>query len=215
MRVVRTHPLVAHQVPPGSLLPRAVLGQAQPSTRTRLAYLDNLKTLMIGGIIASHALMGYATFARAGATVRDRHDRRYIRDRDRRRDDGPTRPRSGRVLRRMGAGGPGVGDGRGRAGCDRVSLGAGLRAAPPERNRAVAPRLGAKLLPGLHAAGAGLGRPGARAAADRPDGRRQGAHRGDPRHHRIVRPLLVACRAHLAWPDGLTNEHERSRTGRP
>jgi fucose 4-O-acetylase-like acetyltransferase len=62
MRVVRTHPLVAHEVPPGSLLPRAVLGQAQPSTRTRLAYLDNLKTLMIGGIIASHALMGYATF---------------------------------------------------------------------------------------------------------------------------------------------------------
>jgi hypothetical protein len=38
------------------------LGEAQPSTRTRLAYLDNLKTLIIAGIIASHALMGYATF---------------------------------------------------------------------------------------------------------------------------------------------------------
>jgi hypothetical protein len=32
------------------------------STLTRLAYLDNLKTLLIAGIIASHALMGYATF---------------------------------------------------------------------------------------------------------------------------------------------------------
>jgi fucose 4-O-acetylase-like acetyltransferase len=31
-------------------------------TDTRLAYLDNLKTLLIAGIIASHALMGYATF---------------------------------------------------------------------------------------------------------------------------------------------------------
>lgn len=28
----------------------------------RLAYLDNLKTLLIAGIIASHAVMGYATF---------------------------------------------------------------------------------------------------------------------------------------------------------
>jgi hypothetical protein len=32
------------------------------SAGTRLAYLDNLKTLLIAGIIASHALMGYATF---------------------------------------------------------------------------------------------------------------------------------------------------------
>jgi hypothetical protein len=32
------------------------------STGTRLAYLDNLKTVLIAGIIASHALMGYATF---------------------------------------------------------------------------------------------------------------------------------------------------------
>ena len=62
MRVARTHPLVRHEVPPGSDPPRASLGQPQPSTRTRLAYLDNLKTLMIAGIIASHAVMGYATF---------------------------------------------------------------------------------------------------------------------------------------------------------
>jgi len=34
-----------------------------PSTRgARLAYLDNLKTLLIAGIIASHAMMGYANF---------------------------------------------------------------------------------------------------------------------------------------------------------
>lgn len=62
MRVARTHPLVRREVPPGSDPSRAILGEAQPSTRTRLAYLDNLRTLMIAGIIASHALMGYATF---------------------------------------------------------------------------------------------------------------------------------------------------------
>jgi fucose 4-O-acetylase-like acetyltransferase len=33
-----------------------------PASAARLAYLDNLKTLLIAGIIASHALMGYATF---------------------------------------------------------------------------------------------------------------------------------------------------------
>ncbi len=33
-----------------------------PAGGARLAYLDNLKTLLIAGIIASHALMGYATF---------------------------------------------------------------------------------------------------------------------------------------------------------
>lgn len=35
----------------------------RPAARaSRLAYLDNLKTLLIGGIIAAHALMGYAGF---------------------------------------------------------------------------------------------------------------------------------------------------------
>ncbi len=35
------------------------VGQAP---RTRFAYLDNLKALMIAGIIAAHAVMGYSTF---------------------------------------------------------------------------------------------------------------------------------------------------------
>jgi hypothetical protein len=34
----------------------------RPPAGERLAYLDNLKTLLIAGIIASHAVMGYATF---------------------------------------------------------------------------------------------------------------------------------------------------------
>ena len=34
----------------------------RPAGGARLAHLDNLKTLLIAGIIASHALMGYATF---------------------------------------------------------------------------------------------------------------------------------------------------------
>jgi hypothetical protein len=33
-----------------------------PLVGERLAYLDNLKTILIAGIIASHAVMGYATF---------------------------------------------------------------------------------------------------------------------------------------------------------
>jgi fucose 4-O-acetylase-like acetyltransferase len=33
-----------------------------PAPGERLAYLDNLKTLLIAGIIGSHAVMGYATF---------------------------------------------------------------------------------------------------------------------------------------------------------
>ena len=35
---------------------------ARNTEGTRLAYLDNLKTLLIAGIIASHAVMGYAAF---------------------------------------------------------------------------------------------------------------------------------------------------------
>ena len=49
--------------------PNAPLATSDTQTRgisrakgERLAYLDNLKTLLIAGIIASHALMGYATF---------------------------------------------------------------------------------------------------------------------------------------------------------
>jgi hypothetical protein len=38
-----------------------MLGVVVPSAE-RLPYLDNLKTVLIAGIIASHALMGYATF---------------------------------------------------------------------------------------------------------------------------------------------------------
>jgi hypothetical protein len=43
------------------------VGGAEPAVRRplvgeRLAYLDNLKTVLIAGIIASHAVMGYATF---------------------------------------------------------------------------------------------------------------------------------------------------------
>jgi hypothetical protein len=38
-------------------------GAARPAgTGARLAYLDNLKTLLIAGIIAAHAVMGYADF---------------------------------------------------------------------------------------------------------------------------------------------------------
>jgi hypothetical protein len=33
-----------------------------PATGERLAYLDNLKTFLIAGIIAAHAVMGYSTF---------------------------------------------------------------------------------------------------------------------------------------------------------
>lgn len=43
-----------------TVVPTAEAGGAP--TPTRLPYLDNLKTLLIAGIIASHALMGYATF---------------------------------------------------------------------------------------------------------------------------------------------------------
>ncbi len=38
------------------------LGAGRPIQRQRLAYLDNVKTLLIAGIIAAHAVMGYATF---------------------------------------------------------------------------------------------------------------------------------------------------------
>jgi fucose 4-O-acetylase-like acetyltransferase len=41
---------------------RAEVAVRRPPTGERLAYLDNLKTLLIAGIIASHAVMGYATF---------------------------------------------------------------------------------------------------------------------------------------------------------
>jgi fucose 4-O-acetylase-like acetyltransferase len=37
------------------------LASPAPLVAGRLTYLDNLKTLLIGGIIASHAVMGYAT----------------------------------------------------------------------------------------------------------------------------------------------------------
>ncbi|HEX9122494.1 MAG TPA: acyltransferase, partial [Actinomycetota bacterium] len=40
----------------------ADLAVQPPLVGERLAYLDNLKTLLIAGIIASHAVMGYATF---------------------------------------------------------------------------------------------------------------------------------------------------------
>jgi hypothetical protein len=38
------------------------VGALRPLTGERLAYLDNLKSFMIAGIIAAHALMGYADF---------------------------------------------------------------------------------------------------------------------------------------------------------
>ena len=43
---------------------RASVRQAVPATGTgeRYAYLDNLKTILIAGIIAAHAVQGYATF---------------------------------------------------------------------------------------------------------------------------------------------------------
>lgn len=56
------------QVAPGRVLPStgpaggAHLAARPPVVGERLAYLDNLKTLLIAGIIASHAVMGYATF---------------------------------------------------------------------------------------------------------------------------------------------------------
>ena len=45
----------------GTELAEAVVARP-PLVGERLAYLDNLKTLLIAGIIASHAVMGYATF---------------------------------------------------------------------------------------------------------------------------------------------------------
>lgn len=52
---------------PGILAPEKPLDRADgtvqpPPVGERLAYLDNLKTLMIAGIIAAHAVMGYSTF---------------------------------------------------------------------------------------------------------------------------------------------------------
>ncbi len=47
--------------PPAGRVEPADLGR-EALRRGRLAYLDNLKTLLIAGIIASHAVMGYATF---------------------------------------------------------------------------------------------------------------------------------------------------------
>jgi fucose 4-O-acetylase-like acetyltransferase len=51
-----------------SVLPEAEAGAVRPDVEAharvevRLPYLDNLKTLLIAGIIAAHAVMGYATF---------------------------------------------------------------------------------------------------------------------------------------------------------
>ena len=55
---------VRHRSESGRVVQRSValdegVGQAP---RTRFAYLDNLKALMIAGIIAAHAVMGYSTF---------------------------------------------------------------------------------------------------------------------------------------------------------
>jgi fucose 4-O-acetylase-like acetyltransferase len=46
-----------------AVLPESsVPGSADPAHGERLAYLDNLKTILIAGIIGAHAVMGYADF---------------------------------------------------------------------------------------------------------------------------------------------------------
>ena len=52
----------AKGVPPFDRRAGRDLAVQPPLVGERLAYLDNLKTLLIAGIIASHAVMGYATF---------------------------------------------------------------------------------------------------------------------------------------------------------
>lgn len=47
---------------PSTRFRRAEVAVRRPLAGERFAYLDNLKTILIAGIIASHAVMGYATF---------------------------------------------------------------------------------------------------------------------------------------------------------
>ena len=86
----------------GARVDRSSLAPAVPRAGERLAYLDNLKTILIAGIIASHAVMGYA-----GGPVRggggQRRDRRVLAGRHHRSP--PPAPGASGCVSETGTGG--------------------------------------------------------------------------------------------------------------